>query len=122
MALFFWQKGKLVEAFARTLADDVSSVMRPEAVTEYLTLSANMHTSTQKNPAKKSKKTISGAVAVEQQLDDAVKRVNQFKQEHSLGVYRKARLHQLFTDRLTELGFPPELANDLNRVILMQTP
>ena len=128
MALFFWQKGKLVEAFARTLADDVSSLVRPEAVVEYLAFSSNHSGANtpvadpKKGVSKSSKKALSSSVAVERHLNEVIQRVSQFKNEQSLGVYRKARLHQLFADRLTELGFPPEVVSDINRLILMQTP
>jgi len=36
MKWFFWQKNRAVEAFARALADDLSSYLQPEVLAEHL--------------------------------------------------------------------------------------
>jgi hypothetical protein len=55
-------------------------------------------------------------------MDDAVRQVAQFKAKNRPGVYGKAKLHQVFAERLMELGYPKEVAEEINHSILIKTP
>ena len=59
---------------------------------------------------------------VERKVQDIVFRVQEFRVQHSLGVYGKARLHLTFTERLKELGYDPKVAEKLNELILLRSP
>lgn len=124
MKWFFWQKNSLVEAFARTQADDLSSFLRPEVLAEYLAAGAGSPVAGKKKKTGhvSLKKTVARSREAEHRLAEIITRVRQFKAEQSLGIYRKARLHQVFADRLVELGYTADLAKEINQLILLQTP
>lgn len=116
MKLFFWKHNQLVDSFAKTLADELFSQVPPNAVRRYFSGNevAGEKLSPQKDQAQRKE--------VERLIKDAVIKVQQFKAQQSLGVYRKARLHLVFTERLTELGFALDIAQQVNQVILLQSP
>jgi primosomal protein N'' len=122
MKWFFWQKNRAVEAFARALADDLSSYLQPEVLAEHLAGIAGADNKKKTAKAVGQKKAAARSLEVQHRLAEMILRVQQFKAVHSLGVYRKARLHQVFENRLVELGYPAELAQEVNRLILLQTP
>lgn len=113
MGLFFWKKNQLVDQFAKTLADELFSYLPPAAVESYFATAADR--AVNKLPAAQIKD-------LERRIKDAVLKVQYFKGQQSLGVYRKARLHLVFTERLEELGFSKTAAQEINKIILLQTP
>jgi hypothetical protein len=85
MALFGSISSKEVDAFARELADEL--VKRYPPVTE------------QGAPESSSQKRLSSI------LEDVCNRALAFKNEHKLGVYKKARLGNTFRGELEERGY-----------------
>lgn len=121
MKLFFWQKDRLIKTFAHTLANDLSSRVPSEVLAEYLS-SSNRGKQQTKSDGISPKKIIQRSQEVQRRLTEIILQVRQFKAQQSLGVYRKARLHQIFENRLVELGYPAHLAQEVSRLILLQTP
>jgi septation ring formation regulator EzrA len=105
MGLFFWKKNKAIDVFASALADELYSTLQPELARNSL-----------ENQSRKSQQKM------ERKLRDITTRVNQFRETNSLGVYGKARLHLIFTERLKTLGYDKRVAETLNEKILLRTP
>lgn len=118
MKVFFWKHNQSVDTFAKTLADDLFSQIPPDAVRRYFSgetiVASGEKITPQKDQAQRKE--------VERLIKDAVVKVQQFKVQQSLGIYRKARLHLVFTERLAELGFLPDIVQQVNQVILLQSP
>ncbi|HSC75052.1 MAG TPA: hypothetical protein VLB90_02305 [Pseudomonadales bacterium] len=113
MEMFFWKKNRLVDQFAKTLADDLFSYLQPAVVEGYFAKAAG----------KAAGKLPAAQIAdLERRIKDVVLKVQHFKTQQSLGIYRKARLHLIFTERLKELGFSEPVAQEINKIILLQTP
>lgn len=113
MKLFFWKKNQQTDQFAKTLADDLFSYLQPNVVEAYFA-NVNGGKGAALAPAQKHD--------LERRIKEAVMKVQLFKKEQNLGVYRKARLHLVFTERLKELGFNDAVAQEINKTILLQTP
>lgn len=122
MKLFFWQKDQSVKAFAHALANDLTSRLDAETLSEYLATVNTPEAKSGKAAAASTKKTARHSQDIQRRLTEVILQVRQFKSDQRLGVYGKARLHQAFEGRLTELGYPPALAHEVNRLILLQTP
>ena len=110
MGLFFWKNNKTIDAFANTSANSLFSAMQPQAAQAYLT--DNMDD----RQAKKFGKTLDRAIK------DQVNKINEFKRQHSLGVYGKARLHMKLRERLAELGYSSDVAVKIDQMIMIKTP
>jgi hypothetical protein len=117
MQLFFWKKNRAVDQFAQALADDLFSYLQPDVVSAYFADAATSGGAQSGKAVGKQQKH-----DLERRIKDAVLKVQQFKMEQSLGIYRKARLHLVFTERLKELGFSEDIAQQINKTILLQTP
>jgi hypothetical protein len=101
----FGKKKKVLIVAARQIADEFYTRAPPAAVKAY-----------HKRSDKKAKKQFSGS------LENTVMQVAQLKAGENLGIYGKAKLHQVFTMRLKELGYPDEVADEINEYILVKTP
>jgi hypothetical protein len=101
----FGEKKRMLIEFANQLADELYSRVPPNVVDQHM-----------------SGKSKSASKKFNDAMDDSVMRVAQFKTNHHPGIYGKAKLHQVFADRLRELGYPNELANEINQYILIKTP
>lgn len=112
MGLFFWKKNKEIDAFAKTLADDLYSRIQPGAMQLYFGLASDAPKPLTPQKTKE----------VQQRLHDMVMQAKQFKQLNKLGIYGKARLHMTFRERLAELAFAPEVVQKLDRILLLQVP
>ena len=110
MRLFFWRKNKIIDVFASSLADELYSLVQPDAAKDYLD---------NKSAGKQAEKS---RRKIDRQLEDVVAQVQQFRMANSLGVYGKARLHLKFTERLKELGYDAKVAGRLNEMLLLRTP
>lgn len=108
MQLFFWRKNKQIDTFASTLANDLYSAVQPDTALTYI--------------SGINEKSNKGDKKIDRRLQDLVFRIQEFRVQHSLGVYGKARLHLTFTERLKELGYEPKVAEKLNELILLRTP
>ncbi len=108
MGLWFWQKtSKRVEAFAMELATDFFSHVAPDTLNAYF------------GNADRDKKTRKG---VELQIHSLALRLNQFRELHKVGVYGKAKFHQVFMARLDELGYEDTAVKELNNLLMVKTP
>ena len=112
MGLLFWKKNAEIDAFAKTLSDDLFSRIQPVAMQLYFGFAVDGQKPLTPQKTKE----------VQQRLQDMLMQVRQFKQLNKLGIYGKARLHMIFRERLTELGFAPEVVQKLDRLVLLQTP
>ena len=110
MSLFFWKKNKVIDMFANELANELFSTIQPDAASQYLTSSID-----NKDTRKARKK-------IDAQIDNIIKRVQQFRTVNSLGVYGKARFHLKFTERLEDLGYETSIAKKINEHIMLKTP
>lgn len=106
MALLFWKKTEDIDLFAQGIADDLFSHVTPETARDF--------TSGMAKTTKKQK------IKVEKKLSDVILQIQRFSKENSLGVYGKARLQQTFNERLTELGYSPEVVSKLAESILLR--
>jgi len=103
--LFFWRINKKIDEFSTSLADELYSQITPEMLAI-----AN----------KKSDKKIS--INWDKQVHLIIMQIREYKHTHGLGIYRKARLHQTFMNRLEVHGFSKRLIKELNEHLLLQTP
>ena len=107
--LWFGRKNREITAFARSLAEEIFSNLPPVLI--------------EKQNDQKDKK---GARQAKQRfqtvLDDTVSHTRQFKQHNRLKVYGKAKFHLELTNRLKSLGYDAELADKINRYIMVRTP
>lgn len=110
MDILFWRKNKKIDEFAIALADGFYSSLPPNMIEIYYGLGVN-----NKQEKKITKK-------IETIIKQAVSEIKEFKTQHSLGTYGKARLHMQFRDRLVELGYDSEIGLRLNEVIMLKTP
>ncbi|NEX16511.1 MAG: hypothetical protein C1943_07765 [Halochromatium sp.] len=101
----FGKKKKILIAFAAQTADTLFSQAPPALV--------------EKHRLEKSKQATKQFHA---SVEDALMRVAQFKASEKPGIYGKAKLHLVFANRLKELGYPDEVANEINAYILTKTP
>jgi hypothetical protein len=118
MKLFFWENNRAVDEFAKALADDMFSRIQPSTVSDYFAEVSGVPLLHKLTPQKQKLQK----KEVEDKIKEAVLKVQQFKSTQSIGIYRKARLHLVFTERLKELGFDADIAQEINRTILLQTP
>lgn len=113
MSIFFWKNNKMIDKFARNLADEFYSRIGPDVAREY----------TAKHKEKKKKKQEAKARDnAEKLIQSAAAQLNSFKMERKLGVYGKARFHLTFTERLQELGYEEPLAKKINEILLLRSP
>lgn len=115
MNLFFWRKNRVIDQFAFQLADEVYSHVNPELMTSYFNTGDDL----KKSDAKKHEQLRQKVIRT---LNDTIMRIQQFRSLHKLGIYGKARLHLTFTERLRELGYPAEIAEEVNKLVLLRTP
>ncbi len=103
----FWlgTKKKLVVEFSSQVADELFSSVPLTLVDRHLS-----------GKSKKATKQFQNGV------ENALLRIAQFKATEKPGIYGKAKLHQVFALRLKELGYPEELADEINNYILTKTP
>ncbi len=104
MFLFGKRKQRLI-AFAKQTAEELYSTVPEALVAQHLS-----------NKSKQATKKFDAAV------NEALMRIAQFKDTEKPGIYGKAKLHQIFAFRLKELGYPEEIADDINTFILTKTP
>lgn len=100
-----FKKNKQIKIFAEELATELFSLMPADAAKEY-------HENIGTDAASKYQKTV----------DNAILRLAQFKKLNKLGVYGKAKLHQVFLYKLIALGYDKETATKINRLFLLKTP
>ncbi len=110
MNLFFWKKNRNIDIFASDLANEFYSRVQPDAA----------HSFFEKTPKDKHEKK--SRKQTEATIQDAIKRLEQFRITNSLGVYGKARFHLKFTERLKELGYGADIAKRINEFIMLKTP
>ncbi|MEW8030391.1 MAG: hypothetical protein AB2806_21980 [Candidatus Thiodiazotropha sp.] len=101
----FGKKKRLLIDFANQVAEELYRRVPPKIVDEHL-----------------SGKSKSATRKFNDGLDEGIMRIAQFKANEHLGIYGKAKLHQVFANRLLELGYSNELANEINQYILIKTP
>jgi hypothetical protein len=107
--LRFGKKNKEITAYARFLAEEFFSNLPPNLIEK-------QHDGQDKKGARAAKRRF------ETVLDDTVSHAKQFKEQKNLKVYGKAKFHLEFTARLKSLGYDPELADEINRSIMVRTP
>lgn len=108
MGLFFWKDNKAIDAFARSVAEDLYSHVRPDVAKRHLLGGA-------KKAGKQERKT-------EQKLADALRQMQSFAENKSLGIYGKARLQMKFNERLVELGYDADAVDRLAESMLLRSP
>lgn len=115
-SLLFRKKNSIIDHFAHNLAAEFYSRISTEQVTEYFSpieASSNL---------KKADKSQAKRDQITMIFNEVILQVQQFKTIHKLGIYGKARLHLIFTERLKDLGYPPAIAAEVNKTILIRTP
>ena len=116
MPIFFWKKNRLIDEFAQHLADELYSNIQPAvAATFFDDQAALIDNKTRKKDQQLHQKVI-------RSLNSVILQIQHFRELHSLGIYGKARLHMTFTERLKELGYSANITEQINKVILLQTP
>lgn len=98
MALFGFTSGKVVDAFARQLAQDFfNACSKP-----------GQGAARDKNFEKKADQVLIGIYA----------RAKAFRQERSLWVINRARFAKAFQDELMQLGYAPDLVNRVTTALM----
>lgn len=115
MNLFFWKKNGLIDNFATQLADELYSQIQPAKAEQLLNLA------TEDKSNKKNKKQKKSLTAASKALIGVIQQVHQFREQQKLGIYGKARLQMQFMERLRELGYPENVTEVLNKMILVET-
>lgn len=110
MNIFFWKKNKLIDLTANILADEFYSQTQPQHVIDYFKGAPRDNKYRKKNRQ------------LESILAKTTGQINAFRKESAIGVYGKARLHLTFMNRLIELGYPEEIAKQINEMLLLRTP
>lgn len=110
MGIFFWKNNEAIDAFATTLANDFYNAITPQNFDKFLADNLD------KKKNKKYDKNIKRAIG------NVVTRIKDFKFQKKLGVYGKARLHLKFKNRLYELGYSESVVEDVNKLIMVETP
>lgn len=105
MGLFFWKNNKAIDAFAKTVAEDLFSHVRPDVAKRHIL-----------GAAKKTKKQDR---RIEQKFADVAQQLRRFAETKSLGIYGKARLQMKFNERLNELGYDADVVNRLAEKMLL---
>jgi len=101
----FFSINKKVDEFSNSLADELYSQITPD-----------MLATVNKKSAKKISKQW------DKQVDNIILRIHEYKLTNGLSIYRKARLHQTFMNRLEIHGFSKKLIKELNEHLLLKTP
>ena len=114
MNIFFWKNNKQIDTFAIILADEFYSHIQPQVAIDFV-----KETTGEK---KSSGKACKQNTRVNKILTDVANQIIEFKEQHSLGVYGKARLHLSFMQRLNELGYSEEITKYLNEIFLVRSP
>lgn len=109
MNLFFWKNNKLIDTFANEVASELYSNLQPQLVKNFFE---------KKSFGKKLNKDDKKLLA---EMQTVIKKVDEFKYIHSLGVYGKARLHLKFKIRLEELGYEKKIVDMLNEIVMLRT-
>lgn len=107
----FWKKNRLIDEFAHRQADEFFSHVQVSAAESLFAESSGAAT------RKRDRKRPDQIAA--RKLESLVNRLAKFEQEQRLGVYGKARLHTTFKHRLVELGYPRDLAEEIDRAMLL---
>lgn len=108
--LFFWKKSEemqKIEEFAVQLGSNFFGAVSPQALGDYFL------------PDKLDKKS---RKRIEREIQALALRISQFKALHQIGVYGKARLHQVFMERLEELDYDPKAVRELNQLLMVKSP
>ena len=113
MNLFFWKKNKAIDVFANELANELFSTIQPSSAKKLFEESEGFSSKKQLRKAEDK---------MDKEIQNIIKKVNQFKVINSLGVYGKARLHLKFKVRLEELGYDGVIVNKLNQIVMLKTP
>lgn len=111
MSLFFWKKNKNIDIFASDLANDFYSYIQPASVKAYF-----------QSALKKGKEDKKIKKVVEDNLQNLVKKIQQYRVTANLGTYGKARFQLKFNERLKELGYDKDTVTRLSEYILTRTP
>jgi len=53
-------------------------------------------------------------------LNEMVRKIDKFKEEHSMNFYKKAKLGNAFKWKLLEAGFAPDIVDSLTKQILIK--
>ena len=103
----FWygKKKRMLTDFASQVAEELYSNVPPQLVLKH-------RAGNSKQATKKFKAGV----------ESALLRIAQFKAVEKPGVYGKAKLHLVFMQRLKELGYPDDVADEINNYILTKTP
>lgn len=99
MSIFFWRDNKVLDAFSTSLADGFFKKLPPRKISEM--------------GASRNAKRI-----VEREVESILRRLSEYKKEHGAGIYKTARLQNTFMYRMKELGYPEELVNMFNHLML----
>ncbi len=102
---WFGKKKRLLVEFANKSAEELFSTVPPALVEKHMG-----------GKSKQATKTFQAGV------DNVLMRFAQFKAAEKPGVYGKAKAHQIFAQRLKELGYPDDVADEINSYILTKTP
>ena len=104
MFLFGKKKRMLIE-FADQRAEELFSTVPPALIKKHLG-----------GKTKKATKQFNAGV------EKTLVQFARFKAAEKPGIYGKAKIHQIFAARLKELGYPEEIADEINEYILTKTP
>jgi hypothetical protein len=105
MIFFLGKNKKILISFATRLADEFYSQVPLELLQGHL-----------EGGNKKASKRYQAT------LENTLVQLAQFKASMKPGIYGKAKLHQVFLERLKELGYPAEAADEINKYLLLRTP
>ena len=103
--LLFWRKNKEIDSFATILADDLYSQLPPQML---------------EKQGKNTNKKVT--LRFDKELQNIVRRLEDYKAINKLGVYGKARFHLTFMELLNSHGYPEGLTKEINDYLLVKVP
>ena len=106
MGLFFWKDNRKIDQFARAIADELFSQVRPDNARRYFGGKPGLE-----------KKQLR---RIEQKFSDTLLQAQRFCDSNSLGIYGRARLQKQFNDRLAELGYESGIVSRISQSMLSQ--
>ena len=105
MGLLFWKNNKKIDAYAKTLAENLFSYVQPEVAQQYLAPGNKL-------PKKRQ-------AQVKKYLAELYTQIKSFSETNSLGIYGKARLQMQLNERLEELGYDETVVKKISDQILL---
>jgi len=107
VSIFFWKNNKVIDELAASLAEDLYNTVNPKSFDKFFA---------DEKANKKLDKNVKRAIG------NVIVRIKDYRKDNKMGVYAKARFHLKFKNRLYELGYSDDVVEDVDKLIMVETP